>query len=93
MICCISPLGAGGGYNERENVEYKEREESDDEYDEVNSLSLPLPFFTSFLTLCLQFGRKKKKFRRKGHQNGGKPNTTTITYEVCTNIMDSLISS
>ena len=27
--------GAGGGYNERENVEYKEREESDDEYDEV----------------------------------------------------------
>lgn len=27
--------GAGGGYNERENVEYKDRQESDDEYDEV----------------------------------------------------------
>jgi hypothetical protein len=26
--------GAGGGYNERENVEYIEREESDDEFDE-----------------------------------------------------------
>jgi len=26
--------GAGGGYNERENVEYIERDESDDEYDE-----------------------------------------------------------
>lgn len=28
-------LGLGGGYNERENVEYIEREESDGEYDEV----------------------------------------------------------
>lgn len=27
--------GLGGGYNERENVEYIEREESDDEFDEV----------------------------------------------------------
>lgn len=29
--------GAGGGYNERENVEYNDhREESDGEYDEVS---------------------------------------------------------
>lgn len=27
--------GLGGGYNERGNVEYIEREESDDEFDEV----------------------------------------------------------
>ena len=27
--------GLGGGFNERQNVEYKEREESDDEFDEV----------------------------------------------------------
>lgn len=26
--------GYGGGYNERENVEYKDRKESDDEFDE-----------------------------------------------------------
>jgi hypothetical protein len=29
--------GAGGGYNERDNVEYNERrDESDGEFDEVN---------------------------------------------------------
>lgn len=35
--CFILPLfkGYGGGFNERENVEYIEREESDGEYDEV----------------------------------------------------------
>ena len=27
--------GAGGGYNERDGVEYKERQDSDDEFDEV----------------------------------------------------------
>lgn len=31
---CFS--GYGGGFNERENVEYIEREESDGEYDEVS---------------------------------------------------------
>ena len=30
--------GAGGGFNERDGVEYKERDESDDEYDEVWSI-------------------------------------------------------
>lgn len=30
--------GTGGGYNERENVEYKERVESDDEYDDVRTI-------------------------------------------------------
>lgn len=29
--------GYGGGFNERENVEYIEREESDGEYDEVSA--------------------------------------------------------
>lgn len=34
---CVLPFfqGYGGGFNERENVEYIEREESDGEYDEV----------------------------------------------------------
>lgn len=32
-------LGYGGGFNERENVEYIEREESDGEYDEVSTIS------------------------------------------------------
>ncbi len=27
--------GAGGGFNERDGVEYKKRQDSDDEYDEV----------------------------------------------------------
>jgi hypothetical protein len=27
--------GAGGGYNERDGIEYKKRQESDDEFDEV----------------------------------------------------------
>lgn len=30
-------IGYGGGFNERENVEYIEREESDGEYDEVSA--------------------------------------------------------
>lgn len=35
-ILYFSLLGAGGGYNERDNVEYNERhDESDSEYDEV----------------------------------------------------------
>lgn len=35
-ILYIFFIGLGGGYNERENVEYIEREESDDEYDDVS---------------------------------------------------------
>lgn len=34
LYLCFS--GYGGGFNERENVEYIEREESDGEYDEVS---------------------------------------------------------
>lgn len=30
--------GLGGGFNERENVEYIERKDSDDEYDDVRFL-------------------------------------------------------
>lgn len=33
--------GYGGGFNERENVEYIEREESDGEYDEVSVIWYP----------------------------------------------------
>lgn len=40
MVYLFSPhlsAGYGGGFNERENVEYIEREESDGEYDEVGT--------------------------------------------------------
>ena len=62
--------GAGGGYNERDGVEYKEREESDDEFDEVVKFWLKLSFVKKITSEILihtkwneQFGRKKKKFR------------------------------
>lgn len=32
---CYCYAGYGGGYNEREGVEYIERQDSDDEFDEV----------------------------------------------------------
>ena len=32
LVCA----GLGGGYNERESVEYIDREESDDEFDDVS---------------------------------------------------------
>lgn len=38
MKKCVT--GLGGGYNERENVEYIEREVSDDEYDDVSAYTL-----------------------------------------------------
>lgn len=54
--------GYGGGYNERENVEYIEREDSDGEYDE--------------------FGRKKKKFRRKSESVSSSSRNSTETPEI-----------
>lgn len=39
-IYALHILGYGGGFNERENVEYIEREESDGEYDEVINYAL-----------------------------------------------------
>lgn len=36
LIAFLLLSGYGGGFNERENVEYIEREESDGEYDEVS---------------------------------------------------------
>ena len=36
MDIVSTATGAGGGYNERDGVEYNERVESDDEYDEVS---------------------------------------------------------
>lgn len=42
-------LGAGGGYNERDNVEYNEhRAESDGEYDEVKPIEIFLLESISF---------------------------------------------
>lgn len=35
FYCYYGCSGYGGGYNEREGVEYIEREDSDDEFDEV----------------------------------------------------------
>ena len=32
----IHYIGAGGGYNEREGVEYHDRDDSDEEFDEVS---------------------------------------------------------
>lgn len=77
----MSPVcfwGYGGGFNERENIEYIEREESDGEYDEVSSRQAflylsasakmwELPSLESCCNYFLlsQFGRKKKKFRGK----------------------------
>ena len=37
-IFFLNASGYGGGFNERENVEYIEREESDGEYDEVSTV-------------------------------------------------------
>lgn len=42
FCCCPCFLGYGGGFNERENVEYIEREESDGEYDEVRHRLKPV---------------------------------------------------
>jgi hypothetical protein len=39
--------GAGGGFNEREGVEYKEKVDSDDEYDEVKKRENA--FFANFI--------------------------------------------
>ena len=39
-VLCFLLTGYGGGFNERENVEYIEREESDGEYDEVTTFAL-----------------------------------------------------
>ena len=40
--------GYGGGFNERENVEYIEREDSDGEYDEVNNINIVVNHFPSY---------------------------------------------
>lgn len=37
MLDACLLTGYGGGFNERENLVYNEREESDGEYDEVSS--------------------------------------------------------
>ena len=45
-------LGYGGGYNEREGVEYIKREDSDDEFDEVRG--------NQFVTVTCLFSALKK---------------------------------
>ena len=42
--------GIGGGFMERDNVEYIRRDDSDDEYDEVSSICFFN--FMLFYTLC-----------------------------------------
>lgn len=37
FMCLMHVTGYGGGFNERENLVYNEREESDGEYDEVST--------------------------------------------------------
>lgn len=76
----MSLTGYGGGFNERENLVYNEREESDGEYDEVSGVYLFIYFFqfvyhfsqyilteTCICTILFygQFGRIKKKYRGK----------------------------
>ena len=73
--------GLGGGYNERGTVEYIEREESDDEYDEV---------FKPCLSVCLsslhlfQFGRRKKKKLKENEMK---------TSEVKTTVQDKVVTT
>ena len=38
MIPPAVHVGAGGGYNERDGVEYIDRDESDEEFDEVSTM-------------------------------------------------------
>ena len=52
MKCFDLPLGYGGGYNERDNVEYNEKKNDDDsdgEYDEVGRRNAPSPSSTPLL--------------------------------------------
>ena len=39
---CYSNLGYGGGFKENDNVTYREREDSDGEFDDVNGFDLVL---------------------------------------------------
>lgn len=53
--------GLGGGYNEREDVEYIERAESDDEFDEVGGTACVACMGDHIVEVFAQFGRKKKR--------------------------------
>ena len=55
--------GYGGGFNERENVEYIEREDSDGEYDEVNNINIVVNHFPSY---------NKKKWGWEGYKHAKK---------------------
>ena len=74
-------------------MEYIQREDSDDEYDEVSGrerwAGLTQPWGGGGVCVCLQFGRRKKKFRgKKDSKNGAEePRKTTIEY----NVSESLI--
>ena len=95
FVCLCLYTGLGGGYCERENVEYIDREESDDEIDEVCVLFFKCVRVCARLSvccvcvcvcvcacvcLCLQFGRKKKKFRKKSDVSGSGKVQTCSTY-------------
>lgn len=65
-IYALLILGYGGGFNERENVEYIEREESDGEYDEVISSALVCRLrWGNKLCISVQVEYKLEKHVRK----------------------------
>jgi hypothetical protein len=47
--------GLGGGFNERQNVEYIERPDSDDEYDEVAELRMRSNLDEKIIVLIISF--------------------------------------
>ena len=69
-ICVIFmfSLGYGGGYNERGTVEYKEREESDDEFDEFGRIKKKFRKADAVAEkVMLQFSCISDYFTKYGH--------------------------
>ena len=69
---CFVCVGLGGGYNERENIEYIQREDSDDEYDDVNGLALLCRLCRAYkLHVHVVWSTEEKvSFQRKGRCEG-----------------------
>ena len=56
-------VGAGGGYNERDGVEYIERDDSDEEFDEVHYINLAIMGTSATFFLCVcSLGERRKSF-------------------------------
>ena len=62
----IHSVGAGGGYNERDGVEYVDREDSDEEFDEVCSTKknytqkMCLPVYFIVLLFFIVWSKEKE---------------------------------